>query len=130
MCVCQCAYWLLLGYHPKWNGCQWLDYKQGMCNYDNCYHDNILCLSRCGIHTVSRMDTLLRWVCPDDHLICYDPLQVSISYSSRLWPWSGHMTVMVGVAQQAATFEGVAQGHVSLTVTSRPVSSILEILWV
>jgi len=40
------------------------------------------------------------------------------------------MTVMVGVAQQAATFEGVAQGHVSLTVTSRPVSSVLEILWV
>ena len=32
------------------------------------------------------------------------------------------MTVMVGVAQQAATFEGIAQGHVSLTVASRQVS--------
>ena len=25
VCVCQCAYWLLLGYHPEWNGRQWLD---------------------------------------------------------------------------------------------------------
>jgi len=37
------------------------------------------------------------------------------------------MTVMVGVAQQAATFEGTAQGHVSLTVASRQVNYLLVV---
>ena len=46
-------------------------------------------------------------------------LEVSFLYPSRLWPWSGYITVMVGVSQQASTFEGTAEGHVTLTVASR-----------
>lgn len=69
------------------------------------------------------MGTSLRWVCLSDHVIFNSIIQISFSYPSRLWPWSGYITIMVAVNQEASTFEGTAEGHVMLTVASRLVSN-------
>uniref|UniRef100_A0A182JD67 Membrane-bound transcription factor site-1 protease n=1 Tax=Anopheles atroparvus TaxID=41427 RepID=A0A182JD67_ANOAO len=45
-------------------------------------------------------------------------LNVSISYSEHLWPWSGWMAVHIGVNEAGRRFEGIAQGHITLTVQS------------
>ncbi|XP_035919828.1 membrane-bound transcription factor site-1 protease [Anopheles stephensi] len=45
-------------------------------------------------------------------------LNVSISYSEQLWPWSGWMAVHIGVNEAGRGFEGIAQGHITLTVQS------------
>ncbi|CAD7080576.1 unnamed protein product [Hermetia illucens] len=45
-------------------------------------------------------------------------LNVSISYSEVLWPWSGWMALHIAINEQASNFEGLAQGHVTLTVQS------------
>uniref|UniRef100_A0A182N2M0 Membrane-bound transcription factor site-1 protease n=1 Tax=Anopheles dirus TaxID=7168 RepID=A0A182N2M0_9DIPT len=45
-------------------------------------------------------------------------LNVSISYSEQLWPWSGWMALHIGVNEAGRGFEGIAQGHVTLTVQS------------
>ncbi|XP_039276563.1 membrane-bound transcription factor site-1 protease isoform X2 [Nilaparvata lugens] len=45
-------------------------------------------------------------------------LEVSLSYSEVLWPWSGWLGVSLGVAAGAADWSGLAQGHVELTVES------------
>uniref|UniRef100_A0A182M3P4 Membrane-bound transcription factor site-1 protease n=1 Tax=Anopheles culicifacies TaxID=139723 RepID=A0A182M3P4_9DIPT len=45
-------------------------------------------------------------------------LNVSISYSEQLWPWSGWMAVHIGVNEAGRLFEGIAQGHITLTVQS------------
>uniref|UniRef100_A0A182P1R8 Membrane-bound transcription factor site-1 protease n=1 Tax=Anopheles epiroticus TaxID=199890 RepID=A0A182P1R8_9DIPT len=45
-------------------------------------------------------------------------LNVSISYSEHLWPWSGWMAVHIGVNEAGRGFEGIAQGHITLTVQS------------
>uniref|UniRef100_A0A2M4AEG0 Membrane-bound transcription factor site-1 protease n=1 Tax=Anopheles triannulatus TaxID=58253 RepID=A0A2M4AEG0_9DIPT len=45
-------------------------------------------------------------------------LNVSISYSEQLWPWSGWMAVHIGVNEAGRAFEGIAQGHITLTVQS------------
>jgi len=45
-------------------------------------------------------------------------LDVSITYSEVLWPWSGWMAVHISVSPQAVNWEGIAQGHISLTVES------------
>ncbi|XP_052862529.1 membrane-bound transcription factor site-1 protease, partial [Anopheles cruzii] len=47
-------------------------------------------------------------------------LNVSISYSEQLWPWSGWMALHIGVNEAGRTFEGIAQGHITLTVQSPP----------
>lgn len=47
-------------------------------------------------------------------------LQVGFSYSSVLWPWSGYLAVVITPAKKAESWEGIAQGHVSLTVVSPP----------
>ncbi|EAA00127.5 AGAP012203-PA, partial [Anopheles gambiae str. PEST] len=47
-------------------------------------------------------------------------LNVSISYSEQLWPWSGWMAVHIGVNEAGRGFEGIAQGHITLTVQSPP----------
>lgn len=46
--------------------------------------------------------------------------QVGFSYSSVLWPWSGYLAVVITPAKKAESWEGIAQGHVSLTVVSPP----------
>ncbi|KFB49658.1 membrane-bound transcription factor site-1 protease [Anopheles sinensis] len=47
-------------------------------------------------------------------------LNISISYSEHLWPWSGWMAVHIGVNEAGRRFEGTAQGHITLTVQSPP----------
>nr|XP_002122807.1 membrane-bound transcription factor site-1 protease [Ciona intestinalis] len=45
-------------------------------------------------------------------------IDVSFSYSNSLWPWSGYFAVSISVKPEAEQWEGVAQGHVELTVVS------------
>jgi membrane-bound transcription factor site-1 protease len=45
-------------------------------------------------------------------------LNVSVSYSTEIWPWSGWLAVHIQVRQEAQQFEGIAQGHLSLTIES------------
>jgi len=47
-------------------------------------------------------------------------INVSVSHSELLWPWSGWLSVTIQVTEAANVFDGVAQGHVSLTVESPP----------
>lgn len=43
-------------------------------------------------------------------------LDISISHSSILWPWSGYLVVSLHASKYASNFEGIAHGHVELTV--------------
>lgn len=43
---------------------------------------------------------------------------MAVSYSPVLWPWAGYLAVSISVAKKAASWEGVAQGHVMVTVAS------------
>ncbi|CAO1416110.1 unnamed protein product [Diamesa tonsa] len=45
-------------------------------------------------------------------------LNVSISYSDILWPWSGWMSIHITVNEYGQFYEGLAQGHVSVTIKS------------
>lgn len=45
-------------------------------------------------------------------------LEVSVSYSEVLWPWSGWLAVSLTVSSNGSTYEGLAQGHVSVTIES------------
>uniref|UniRef100_A0A8C9JHB8 Membrane bound transcription factor peptidase, site 1 n=1 Tax=Panthera tigris altaica TaxID=74533 RepID=A0A8C9JHB8_PANTA len=47
-----------------------------------------------------------------------DNIEVAFSYSSVLWPWSGYLAVSISVTKKAASWEGIAQGHVMVTVAS------------
>lgn len=47
-----------------------------------------------------------------------DLLNVSISHSDVLWPWSGWMSLHITVNEHGHFFEGHASGHVSMTVES------------
>jgi membrane-bound transcription factor site-1 protease len=47
-------------------------------------------------------------------------LNISITYSDVLWPWSGWLGIHIAVNDQGEQFEGLAQGHVTLTVQSPP----------
>jgi membrane-bound transcription factor site-1 protease len=51
-------------------------------------------------------------------------LDVSLSYPSVLWPWSGYLAVSLSVAKDGRSFTGTAEGHISLTVASSTVSKI------
>ncbi|XP_015778554.1 PREDICTED: membrane-bound transcription factor site-1 protease-like [Acropora digitifera] len=55
-----------------------------------------------------------------------DYIQVGFSYSAVLWPWSGYLAVIITPTEKAASWEGIAQGHVSLTVVSPPQESDIE----
>lgn len=57
---------------------------------------------------------------------CISIVQVGFSYSSVLWPWSGYLAVVITPAKKAESWEGIAQGHVSLTVVSPPQESDIE----
>lgn len=43
---------------------------------------------------------------------------MALSYSPVLWPWAGYLAVSISVAKKAAAWEGVAQGHIMVTVAS------------
>ncbi|XP_014249873.1 membrane-bound transcription factor site-1 protease [Cimex lectularius] len=45
-------------------------------------------------------------------------LEVSITYSSILWPWSGWMGVSLSVASIGIDYTGTAQGHIELIIES------------
>ncbi|XP_058830005.1 membrane-bound transcription factor site-1 protease isoform X2 [Topomyia yanbarensis] len=45
-------------------------------------------------------------------------LNISISFSEQLWPWSGWMAIHIGVNELGRSFEGLAQGHITLTIQS------------
>lgn len=47
-------------------------------------------------------------------------IDVAMSYSKTLWPWSGYLAVYISVAKDAANYEGSAVGHVSLIIESPP----------
>lgn len=49
-------------------------------------------------------------------------IEVSTTYSKRLWPWSGWLGVRVGVSSHpvARSFDGVAEGTITMTVFSHP----------
>lgn len=47
-------------------------------------------------------------------------LDVALSYSELLWPWSGWLAVSLTVNPNGALYDGLAQGHINLTVESPP----------
>uniref|UniRef100_A0A8C5FNF4 Membrane-bound transcription factor peptidase, site 1 n=1 Tax=Gadus morhua TaxID=8049 RepID=A0A8C5FNF4_GADMO len=47
-----------------------------------------------------------------------DHIDVAMSYSAVLWPWAGYLAISISVAKKAGSWEGVAQGHVMVTVAS------------
>lgn len=47
-----------------------------------------------------------------------DRIEVAFSYSQVLWPWSGFLAISISVTKKAASWEGIAQGHVMVTVAS------------
>ncbi|EGC29764.1 hypothetical protein DICPUDRAFT_42435, partial [Dictyostelium purpureum] len=47
-----------------------------------------------------------------------DHLQVSFSYQSNIWPWTGHIGVFFTVPEESATFNGVAEGSVDITIST------------
>eukprot|EP00051_Salpingoeca_urceolata_P025354 m.452370 g.452370 ORF g.452370 m.452370 type:complete len:1062 (+) comp20325_c5_seq5:2002-5187(+) len=49
-----------------------------------------------------------------------DKVDVSVDYSSVLWPWSGWLSLRVSVRAAARSFSGTAEGIVSFTVESTP----------
>ncbi|XP_019641774.1 PREDICTED: membrane-bound transcription factor site-1 protease-like [Branchiostoma belcheri] len=49
-----------------------------------------------------------------------DYIEVAFSYSNVLWPWSGYLAVSITAAKKAAQWDGIAQGQVTLTVSSPP----------
>ncbi|XP_057334911.1 membrane-bound transcription factor site-1 protease [Microplitis mediator] len=47
-----------------------------------------------------------------------DKVDVSLSFSDVLWPWSGWLSVSLTVPEAAGDWQGTAHGHISLTVES------------
>ena len=45
-------------------------------------------------------------------------LEVSVSYSEVLWPWSGFLAVTISISEKAREFDGTIGGHIELTVES------------
>lgn len=50
-------------------------------------------------------------------------LQVSATYSQTIWPWSGWIALSLTISSHAQNFEGIAQGHVNITIESEVFSS-------
>lgn len=45
-------------------------------------------------------------------------IEVAFSYSENLWPWAGYFAVHITASKDAADWEGVAKGIITLNVTS------------
>lgn len=69
-----------------------------------------------GVAATGQIRSTPIWHPYDNHNGQY--LNVSIDYSHNLWPWSGWMSVKIVVTEAAENFEGIAQGHISLSVYS------------
>ncbi len=49
-------------------------------------------------------------------------LDVSLSYSHVLWPWSGWIAITLSVTKEGSGFTGEAAGQISLTISTPTVS--------
>jgi len=47
-------------------------------------------------------------------------LDIAFTYSDNIWPWAGWLAIHISVKPEAALFEGIAAGHVTLQVKSPP----------
>lgn len=45
-------------------------------------------------------------------------LSVTATYSDVVWPWSGWLALMMSVTKEGATFDGIVEGHVNVTIES------------
>lgn len=53
-------------------------------------------------------------------------IDVAFTYSKTLWPWSGYLAISISVSKNAAKWEGIAQGQVTLTIESPPEGDEVE----
>jgi len=75
---------------------------------------NVTILNGMGVSgTVSGSPT---WHPYSPHMGHY--LDIAVTYSQHIWPWAGWIAIHMTVRPEAAEFEGIAQGHISLTVES------------
>ena len=49
-------------------------------------------------------------------------LEVSLSYSQVIWPWTGWLSVTLSVVNEGSGFNGEAAGQISLTISTPTVS--------
>ncbi|KAK0161115.1 hypothetical protein PV327_009627 [Microctonus hyperodae] len=49
-----------------------------------------------------------------------DKINVALTYSDVLWPWSGWFAVAITVPKSSANWQGIVHGHVTLTIESPP----------
>ncbi|EZA58379.1 hypothetical protein DMN91_005650 [Ooceraea biroi] len=58
-------------------------------------------------------------------------IDVAITYSDVLWPWSGWLAVAITVPANSRDWQGIAQGHITLTVESdgagKPRQSVVKL---
>ena len=80
------------------------------------------CMSRVGMPVIVNV-TILNGMGVTGHIVDkpqwqpFTPqfgshIEVAFHYSQVLWPWSGYLAVSISVSQNAANWEGVAQGQV------------------
>ncbi|KAJ8303005.1 hypothetical protein KUTeg_019401 [Tegillarca granosa] len=49
-----------------------------------------------------------------------DHLDIAFTSSATLWPWSGYLAVFITVGKSAASWEGISQGQITLSIESPP----------
>ena len=49
-------------------------------------------------------------------------LEVSLSYSQVIWPWTGWLSVTLSVVNEGSGFNGETAGQISLTISTPTVS--------
>lgn len=47
-------------------------------------------------------------------------IDISLTHSDVLWPWSGWLAVAITVPSSSRDWQGIAQGHISITIKSPP----------
>nr|XP_050867945.1 membrane-bound transcription factor site-1 protease isoform X2 [Vespula vulgaris] len=47
-------------------------------------------------------------------------IDISLTHSDVLWPWSGWLAVSITVPSSSRDWQGIAQGHISITIKSPP----------
>jgi membrane-bound transcription factor site-1 protease len=45
-------------------------------------------------------------------------LKISFAYSNDLWPWSGHIAVVINVNKEATNFDGIVDGLIKIKIES------------
>ena len=49
-------------------------------------------------------------------------IEVSLSYSQIIWPWSGWLAISVSISEFGAKFTGESAGQITLTISTPSVS--------